>query len=107
MLFDHCRAQVDTVVGDVVHMDLPMLCKGNGEKDEDKKGKCKGKANAKATEYFAGYAPLVDARTIGKAPTFTGEHQDRPEWSFQLTAHVGSANPKSIEALRWAAMWED
>ena len=49
-------------------------------------------------------APLVDTRTIGKAPTFTGEHKDWPEWSFQFTAYMVSANPKSIEALRWAAM---
>ena len=49
-------------------------------------------------------APLVDTRTIGKAPTFTGEHKDWPESSFQFTAYMGSANPKSIEALRWAAM---
>ena len=46
-------------------------------------------------------------RTIGKAPTFTGEHKDWPEWSFQVTAHMGSANPKSTEALRWTAMEED
>ena len=31
-------------------------------------------------------APLADTRTIGKAPTFTGEHKDWPEWSFQFTA---------------------
>ena len=49
-------------------------------------------------------APLVDTRTIGKAPTFTGDHKDWPEWSFQFTAYMGSANSKSIEALRWAAM---
>ena len=49
-------------------------------------------------------APLVDTRTIGKAPTFNGEHKDWPKWSFQFTAYMGSANPKSIEALRWAAM---
>ena len=49
-------------------------------------------------------APLVDTRTIGKAPTFIVEHKDWPEWSFQFTAYMGSANPKSIEALRWAAM---
>ena len=49
-------------------------------------------------------APLVDTRTIGKAATFTGDHKDWPEWSFQLTAYMGSATPKSIEALRWAAM---
>ena len=52
-------------------------------------------------------APLVDTRTIGKAPTFTGEHKDWREWSFQFTAYMGSANPKSTEALRWAAMGED
>ena len=39
-------------------------------------------------------APLVDARTIGKAPTFTGEHKDWSEWSFQFTAYMGSANPR-------------
>ena len=39
--------------------------------------------------------------------TFIGEHKDWPEWSFQFTAYMGSANPKSIEALRWAAMEED
>ena len=49
----------------------------------------------------------MDTRTIGKALTFTGEHKDWPEWSFQLTAYMGSANPKSIEALRWAAIEED
>ena len=49
-------------------------------------------------------APLVGTRTIGKAPTFTGEHKDWPECSFQFTAYMGSANPKSTEALRWAAM---
>ena len=49
-------------------------------------------------------APLVDTRTVGRAPTFTGEHKDWPEWSFQFTTYMGSANPKSIEALRWAAM---
>ena len=49
-------------------------------------------------------APLVDTRTIGKAPTFTGEHGDWPEWSFHFTAHMAPANPKSIEVLRWAAM---
>ena len=51
-------------------------------------------------------APLVDARTFGKAPTFTGEHKDWPEWSFQFTTHVGSANTKPSGALRWAAMEE-
>ena len=52
-------------------------------------------------------ALLVDTRTIGKAPTFTGEHKKWPEWSFQFTACIGSANPKSNEALRWAAMEEN
>ena len=33
--------------------------------------------------------------------------KDWPERSFQLTVYMGSANPKSIEALRWAAMEED
>ena len=51
--------------------------------------------------------PLVDIRTIGKAPTFIGENKDWPEWSFQFTAYMGSANPKSVEALRWAAMAEN
>ena len=46
-------------------------------------------------------------RTVGKAPTLTGEQKDWPERSFQITAFMGSANPKSIEALRWAAMEED
>ena len=51
--------------------------------------------------------PFVDTGTIGKAPTFTGEHKDWPEWSFQFTAYIGSANPWPTEALRWAAMEED
>ena len=37
-------------------------------------------------------APLVDTRTIGKAPTFTGEHKEWPEWSYQFTAYMESAN---------------
>ena len=49
-------------------------------------------------------ALLVDTRTIGKAPTFTGEHKDWPDWSFQVIAYMVSANPKAVEALRWAAM---
>ena len=49
-------------------------------------------------------AAVPKVRTIGKAPTFTGEHKDWTEWFFQFTAYIGSANPKSIEALRWAAM---
>ena len=49
-------------------------------------------------------ASLVDTRTIGKAPTFTGERKDWLEWSFQFIACMRSANPKSIEALRRAAM---
>ena len=49
-------------------------------------------------------AQLLDTRTIGKAPTFIGEHKDWPERSFQFTVYMGSANPKSIEARRWAAM---
>ena len=52
-------------------------------------------------------APLVDTRTIGKASTFTSEHMDWQEWSFQFTAYMGSANSKSVEALRWAAMQDD
>ena len=51
----------------------------------------------------------VDTRTISKTPTFTGEDKDWREWSlqFKFTAYMGSANPKSTEALRWAAMGED
>ena len=52
-------------------------------------------------------APLVDTRTIGKVLAFTGEHKDWPEWSCQFTAYMGSGNPKSIEAVRSAAMEED
>ena len=36
---------------------------------------------------------LADTRTIGKAPTFSGEHKDWPEWSLQFIAYMGSANP--------------
>ena len=46
-------------------------------------------------------------KTIGKALIFTRDHKDWPEWSFQFTAYTRSANPKSIEALRWAAVEED
>ena len=44
-------------------------------------------------------APRVDTGTIGKAPTLRGEHTDWLEWPFQLP-YMGSANLKSIEALR-------
>ena len=44
-------------------------------------------------------ALLVDTRTIGKDPTFTGEHKDWPEWSFQFTAYMGSAI--RCAALQW------
>ena len=55
----------------------------------------------------AATAPLVDIRTIGKAPIFTGEQKDWEEWSFQFTAYMGSANSKSVEAFRLAAMEEN
>ena len=49
MLFDCCRTQADVAAN--VPMDLPML--GQGKKGKgDKKGK--RKANAKASDYFAG-----------------------------------------------------
>ena len=34
-------------------------------------------------------ARLVDTSSTGGAPTFTGEHKDWPEWSFQFTALHG------------------
>ena len=52
-------------------------------------------------------ALLVVARTTGKAPTSTGEHKDWPQSSFQFTANMESANPKSIEAPHWATMADD
>ena len=52
-------------------------------------------------------APLVDTRTIGKAPTFTGKHKDWSGWPFPFTAYMGSANSQSLEALRWTATEED
>ena len=52
-------------------------------------------------------APLVATHTVGKAPTFTSEHKDWPERPSQFTAYVGSANPKSMEALRWTATEEN
>ena len=48
-------------------------------------------------------APLVDTRTIGKAPTFFFVTKTGQSVSFQFLAHMRSANPKSIEAIRWAA----
>ena len=42
----------------------------------------------------------------GKAPTFTGEQKDWPEWSFKFTVCVILANLKSIGAPRWAAIEE-
>ena len=60
MLFDCCRALADTAAGDGVHMDLSMLCKGK-KGEFDKKGKSKGKANAKTTRHYAGYCLLCDS----------------------------------------------
>ena len=51
-------------------------------------------------------APFVDTRTNGNTLTFTDGHK-WPEWSFQFTADMGSANPNSIEALRWSATEAD
>ena len=49
---------------------------------------------------------LVDTRSIGKAPSLSGDHKDWHDWSFQLVAYMGSANPKCIEALKAAAQRE-
>ena len=50
-------------------------------------------------------APLVDARTIGNSPRFTGEHKDWLEWSFQSTQHTWDpripSRLKHCTGLRW------
>ena len=51
-------------------------------------------------------ASLVDTRSIGKAPSFSGEHKEWHDWSFQFTAYMGSANARAIEALKAAATSE-
>ena len=51
-------------------------------------------------------AGLVDTRSIGKAPNFSGEHKDWHDWSFQFTAYMGSANPRAIDSLRLAGTRE-
>ena len=51
-------------------------------------------------------ASLVDTRSIGKAPSFSGEHKEWHDWSFQLTAYMGSANARAIDALKAAATSE-
>ena len=55
MLIDCCRAQADTVAGDVVPTDLSTLGKGKGEKNG------KGKANAKTTKHFLRYSLVCKA----------------------------------------------
>ena len=49
---------------------------------------------------------LVDTRSIGKAPSFSGEHKEWHDWSFQFTAYMGSANARAIDALKAAATRE-
>ena len=51
-------------------------------------------------------AGLVDTQSIGKAPNFSGEHKVWHDWSFQFTAHRGSANPRAIGSLRLAGTRE-
>ena len=51
-------------------------------------------------------ASLVDTRSIGKAPNFSGEHKEWHDWSFQFTAYMGSANARAIDALKAAATRE-
>mgnify|MGYP002809519574 CR=1 FL=1 len=47
-------------------------------------------------------AILVDTRSIGKAPNFSGDHKDWHDWSYQFTAYMGSANARAITALKAA-----
>ncbi len=47
--------------------------------------------------------PLVDTFNIGKVPNFSGDRDQRSEWSFQFTAFLGSASPMATKALKWAA----
>jgi len=49
---------------------------------------------------------LVDTRSIGKAPSLSGDHKDWHDWSFQLVAYMRSANPKCIAAMKAAAQRE-
>ena len=51
-------------------------------------------------------ASLVDTRSIGEAPSFSGERKAWHDWSFQLTFYMGSANGRAIEALKAAATSE-
>ena len=50
--------------------------------------------------------PLVGTRSIGKAPSFSGEHKGWRDWSFQCTAYMGSANARAIDALKAASVRE-
>ena len=49
---------------------------------------------------------LVDTRSIGKAPSFSGEHKEWHDWSFQFSAYLGSASARAIDALKAAATRE-
>jgi hypothetical protein len=51
-------------------------------------------------------ASLMDTRSIGKAPNFSGDHKEWHDWSFQFTAYMGSANARAITALKAAATRE-
>ena len=64
------------------------------------------RAASLATATARATSSLVDTRSIGKAPNFSGEHKDWHDWSFQFVAYMGSANPKCIEALKAAAQRE-
>ncbi len=58
------------------------------------------------TQKTTGMAPPVDTRSIGKAPSFSGEHKEWHDWSFHFTAYMGSANARAIDALKAAATSE-
>ena len=42
-------------------------------------------------------APLVDTNTWTNSPTFTGEHKDWPEWSFQFSLSIHGIRESQVE----------
>ena len=61
--------------------------------------------SSKEAEKQRAAAPLVDTRTIGKSQ-HSLESTRTGQGGQSNSAHLGSANPKSIEALRWAEVEE-
>ena len=54
-----------------------------------------------------GPAPLLDARSLGRPPSFAGERDGWREWVFTFMGHIASHSGDAASAISWESSQTD